>query len=180
MADGNTQSKKVAMAKFGKPHGVKGDIMLYSSTEPEEALFEYGAFFMSDDSIIEIEQYKRHKNGFIVRMAGIDTREKAEVLVNNSLYIDRAGLSDIDDEDSFYIVDLEGLTVQAPDTTAIGVIEAVHNFGAGDIVELRLTATDKTEMVLFTHENFPKVDIAKGYVVCDMPDEIFAQEPAGT
>lgn len=39
--------------------------------------------------------------------------------------------------------------------TALGTVAAMYNFGAGDIIEIKLTAGGK-EMYPFTKQNFPK------------------------
>ena len=46
---------------------------------------------------------------------------------------------------------------------------AVQNYGAGDLLEIRLAGSSKTELVPFTDAAVPEVDIAARRVVVVMP-----------
>jgi 16S rRNA processing protein RimM len=46
----------------------------------------------------------------------------------------------------------------------------VHNFGAGDLIEVRLAGSIKTELVPFTDDAVPEVDIAARRAVVVMPE----------
>jgi 16S rRNA processing protein RimM len=52
---------------------------------------------------------------------------------------------------------------------AFGRIVAVHNFGAGDLIEVALTGTAKTELVAFTAATVPSLDLAGGRAVINLP-----------
>ncbi len=71
----------------------------------------------------------------IARIKGVTTREAAEALTGTKLYLPRARLP-ASDEDEWYHADLVGLAAVDADGAPIGTVVAVHNFGAGDIVEI--------------------------------------------
>jgi 16S rRNA processing protein RimM len=47
-----------------------------------------------------------------------------------------------------------------PDGTPLGEVVAVHNFGAGDVIEVQLAGSLETVLVPFTREAVPEVDVA--------------------
>src|SRR5438046_9938523 len=72
-------------------------------------------------------------------------------------------------EGEFYHADLIGLAAVDPEGKRIGEIVAVQNYGAGDLLEVRLAGSGKTELVPFTQASVPEVDIASGRVMVAMP-----------
>ena len=79
------------------------------------------------------------KDGFIVRFDGVADRNAAEALRNVKLYVERDRLPAAEDGE-FYLADLIGLAAVTPQGEPLGEVIAVHNFGAGDIIELKLAA----------------------------------------
>jgi len=63
-------------------------------------------------------------------------------------------------DDEFYHADLVGLAAVDAQGRRIGEIVAVHNFGAGDLLEIRLTGSAQTDLVPFTEACVPEVDVA--------------------
>ena len=53
--------------------------------------------------------------------------------------------------------------------TASAPLSAVQNYGAGDLLEVRLDGQSVTELVAFTDAFVPVVDIAAGRVVVVIP-----------
>ena len=84
----------------------------------------------------EIEALRPAKDHFVARLAGVADRNAAEKLTNIKLYVPRDRLPPIEDDDTFYHADLIGLAAVTPDGAALGTVTAVHNFGAGDIIEI--------------------------------------------
>ena len=116
-----------------------------------------------------IEALRPAKDHFVVRVAGVDDRDAAETLTNLKLYISRDRLPAIEDDDTFYFADLIGLDAVTPDGAALGKVIAVHNFGAGDLIEIKPAGGGDTTLVPFTDANVPEVDIANGRLVVVPP-----------
>ena len=72
-------------------------------------------------------------------------------------------LPKLDDDDEFYEADLIGLKVCQNDQE-IGTVAGLYNFGAGEIIELKLNATGKLEMLPFTKAYVPEVNVDDGYI----------------
>ena len=173
--DGREQ--RVCVAQIGAAHGLRGGVHLRSFTQDPQAFTQYGPLETEDGSRrLEIDSVKPSKDGFTVRFVGVTRREQAEALRNINLYVDRDRLPAPDDGE-FYFADLIGLAAVTPQGEALGEVIALHNFGAGDIVELKLAADGTTTMLLFDKATVPEVNIAGGTIVVVMPEEIVVQDP---
>ena len=158
---------RVCVGQIGAPHGVRGEVRLRSFTAEPEAIVTYGPLETEDGRILEIESMRPAKNHFVAALAGICDRDAAEGLANVKLYVPRERLPELVETDEFYHADLIGLAVVNKAGELLGVVLAIHNFGAGDLIEVRLDASGKTEMIAFNETNVPIVDIAAGKIVID-------------
>jgi len=73
-------------------------------------------------------------------------------------------------DDEFYHSDLIGLEAVYRDGARLGAVQAVLDFGAGDILEVRMENSKDTVLLPFTAATVPTVDIAAGKIVIDPPD----------
>ena len=103
------------------------------------------------------------------RVQGIKTKEEADALRGTQLYADRARLPHLPD-DEFYHADLIGLAVQDTGGVALGTVQAVHNHGAGDILEISGPGLKSALMVPFTLVAVPTVDLTARRIVVDLPE----------
>ena len=90
------------------------------------------------------------------------------------LFVDRSALP-APEEDEFYLSDLIGLQAVSPNGETLGKVVEVHDFGAGDILEIRL-ANGKTEHFAFTREIFPEIRIAQGEIAFVPPETVSERE----
>jgi 16S rRNA processing protein RimM len=104
----------------------------------------------------------------VARVAGVSDRNGAEALAGTDLYVARAQLPAAEDGE-FYHADLVSLTAIAPDGTEVGRVVGVHNFGAGDLIEVALSGSRRTELIPFTAQYVPEVDLARRIVVVELP-----------
>jgi 16S rRNA processing protein RimM len=166
---------RVCVAQIGAAHGLRGGVHLRSFTEDPEAFARYGPLETEDGSRrLEIDSVKPSKDGFTVRFVGVTRREQAEALRNLNLYADRERLPAAD-ENEFYFADLIGLAAVTLQGDPLGEVVALHNFGAGDIVELKLAPNGETVLFAFDSATVPEVDIAGGRIVVVTPEEIVVQ-----
>lgn len=168
---------RVCVAQIGAAHGLRGGVHLRSFTEHPAAFAQYGALETEDGSRkLEIESVRPSKDGFTVRFIGVTKREAAETLRSAKLYVDRARLP-APEKNEFYHADLIGLEALTPSGEALGEVVAVHNFGAGDILELRL-ASGAAAMFAFDEKTVPQVDVAARRLVIVPPVETIADSNA--
>ena len=117
------------------------------------------------------------RDHLVATLKGVSTREEAERLNGIELYIAREKLPDTD-EDEYYHADLIGLAAVNAAGEPLGKVIAIHNFGAGDIMEIAPPG-GMTMLLPFTNAVVPSVDIAGGRVVIELPPEIEGDEPSG-
>jgi 16S rRNA processing protein RimM len=160
---------RVCLGQIGAAHGVRGEVRLRSFTADPAAIASYGPLESEDGRIFEIETMRPAKDHFVATLAGIADRDAAERLVNIKLYVPRKRLPAPDEPDEFYHADLIGLAVVDRSGQQRGTVIAIHNFGAGDLIEVRPDTGDKTELLPFDEANVPMVDLAAGRIVVDWP-----------
>jgi 16S rRNA processing protein RimM len=164
--------KRICVARIGAAHGTTGEVRLWSFTADPRAIAGYGALTTADGRTIEVASLRTGKEFLIARIAGVTDRNGAERLCNLDLFIPRDRLPP-PAADEFYHTDLIGLTAQDRDGKAFGTVVAVHNFGAGDLLEIAPARGD-TLLLPFTTEVAPEIDIAGGRIVLVPPVELEA------
>jgi 16S rRNA processing protein RimM len=165
VAAGPAKAERICVARVGAAHGVRGEVRLWSFTAEPAAVADYGPFETADGRLIEIEALRPAKDFFVARLKGVADRDAAERLRNAELFVPRARLPAPDDAEEFYHADLIGLDVVDGGGTPLGTVVAMHNFGAGDVIELRPADRRDTVMLPFTHDAVPEIDIVGGRIV---------------
>ena len=107
----------------------------------------------------------------------MDRDDAAERLNGIELYVARDKLPTTD-EDEYYHTDLIGLAAVTAANEPLGRVVAIHNFGAGDIIEIA-PPHGATMLLPFTNAVVPTVDLAAGRVVIELPAEIEGDGPTG-
>src|SRR3977135_4708474 len=131
-----TVTAPICVARIGAAHGVRGAVKLWTFTEDPLAVKQYGPLLTKDGARQFEVTHAREANGYLVAtLKGIATREDAERLNGIELYVAREKLPDTD-EDEYYHADLIGLTAVNAANEPLGRVIAIHNFGAGDIIEI--------------------------------------------
>ena len=162
---------RVCLGQFGAAHGVQGEVRLHSFTADPAAITSYGPLEGEDGRVFEIEAMRPAKDHFVAKIAGVADRNAAELLKNLKLYVPRARLPEPDEPDEFYHADLIGLVVVDRAGEKLGTVVAVHNFGAGDLIEMNPASGGKTQLLPFDDVHVPTVDIAAGKIVVVPPIE---------
>jgi len=162
--------KRILLGRITNAHGLKGEVVVHAFTEHLEAIAEYGPLADTDGQhAIELSIVRVTDKGVIARVSGVNDRTQAEALKGRELWVAREQLPEAEDG-SFYYSDLVGLDAVTPEGSIIGKVVAVQNFGASDLLEIKPTGTRQTELVAFTDDFVPEVDIAGGRVVVIMAD----------
>jgi len=164
---------RVCLGQIGAAHGVRGEVRLRSFTSDPAAIADYGPLETEDGRVLEIETLRPAKDHFVVRLAGIRDRDAASALTNAKLYVPRERLPQTESADEFYHADLIGLAAVDQTGRTLGTVVAIHNFGAGDLIEVKPQAGGNTELVPFDVTHAPEVDIASGRIVIHPPEGMF-------
>jgi 16S rRNA processing protein RimM len=159
---------RVLLGAVAAAHGISGEVKVKTFTASPENLGAYGPVSTEAGralTILRLRPSKSHEA--IVRFDGVNGRNEAERLKGERLYVPRAALPE-PEKGEFYQTDLIGLRVEDAKGAPLGVVAGIHNFGAGDVMEIAL-ADGKSEFVPFTDAYVPLVDIAAGRVVVELP-----------
>jgi 16S rRNA processing protein RimM len=160
---------RVCIAQIGAAHGVRGEVRLKAFTEDPLGVTRYGALESEDGKQrFEIEAARPAKDVLVARLKGVTDRDAAERLKNLRLYVARERLLKPAD-DEFYHADLVGLAAMRANGEAIGTVKAIHNFGAGDLVEIEPAGGGATVIWPFDEATVPVVDLAGGKIVVEPP-----------
>jgi 16S rRNA processing protein RimM len=161
----------ICVARIGAAHGVRGAVKLWTFTEDPLAVKHYGPLTTKDGARqFEVTHVREAKDHLVATIKGVATREDAERLNGIELYIAREKLPETDD-DEYYHADLIGLTAVTTTNEPLGRVVAIHNFGAGDIIEIA-PPHGAALLLPFTHAVVPTVDLKGGRVVIELPQEI--------
>jgi 16S rRNA processing protein RimM len=169
----------ICIARIGAAHGVRGAVKLWTFTEDPLAVQAYGPLVTKDGArSFEVASAREAKGHLVATLKGIATREDAERLNGLELYVAREKLP-ATDQDEYYHADLIGLDAVTAANAPLGRVVAIHNFGAGDIIEI--APPGGASMLLpFTHAVVPSVDLEGRRVVIEVPQEIDGDDPSNT
>jgi 16S rRNA processing protein RimM len=160
-------SPLIILGVIGAPHGVKGEVRVKSSTADPLAIGDYGPVMLPDGRRLKIKSVRPGTEVVIVKLEGINDRNAAEALKFQTLAVPRDKLPP-PDEDDFYHADLIGLRCETAEGAFVGHVTAVHDFGAGNILDIKVEKGPPMTLG-FTKANVPVVDIIGGRLVVVLP-----------
>ena len=164
------EERRVCVGAIAGAFGVRGEVRLKSFCAEPEDVAAYGPLETEDGARrYEVTLVKPVKNGFAARLSGVTTKEQADALRGTRLYAGRDALPALG-EDEFYHADLIGLEVRDTGGTLLGHVRAVHDHGAGDLLEVHGPGLKQTVLLPFTRDVVPTVDLAGGRLVADPPE----------
>jgi len=152
--------------------GLRGQVRIKSFTERPADVAAYGP--LRDESgqrRFHLTVTGRAKGVVLASVEGIGDRDQAEALRGVRLYVERSALPEVETPEEFYHADLIGLGVENLEGYPLGRVRAVHNFGAGDVIEIE-AADGVLLAVPFTKAAVPVVDLEAGRLVVDPPAEV--------
>ena len=173
-----TVQNRVCVGQFAGAHGVRGLVRIRSFTEEPMRVASYGP--------VEDEAGTRHfritaksmaKGGVIAEVEGIGDRDAAQLLNGTRLYVSRDRLPPIEAADEFYQADLIGCAAFDKDGDELGIVHAVHDFGAGILLEVRRTGSEAL-LLPFNEDVVPEIDIQARRIVVDPPAMVGEQGDA--
>ena len=159
-------AERIRIARIGAAHGIRGEVKLWSFTQEPAAVATYGPLESEDGKRrFEIETLRAAKDHFVARLKGVADRDAAEALRNVDLFVPRDRLPPIEESDTFYHADLVGLAAVTADGAAFGAVIALHNIGAGDMIEVAPAAGGEPLLLPFNETTVPTIDLAAKRIV---------------
>lgn len=154
-------------------YGVRGEVRLKSFCAEPGAIAQYAPLLTEDGTrSFSVTLTGTVKGGLAARLGGIGSREEAAAMKGTRLFVPRDRLPALPD-DEFYHADLIGLEVLDTGGAHLGRVRAVHDHGAGDILEILGPGLKAPAMLPFTKDAVPTVDLSVGRIVVDPPAGVF-------
>ena len=160
---------RICVGAIAGAFGVQGEVRLKSFCTNATDIAAYGPLFAADGRSFTVKLTRPVAGGLGARLSGVATKEQADALKGTELFVDRERLPSLPD-DEYYYSDLIGLQVRDTGGAVIGQVTAVHNHGAGDLLEIFLSGPKTALLLPFTIATVPTVDVAGGSVVVDVPE----------
>jgi 16S rRNA processing protein RimM len=190
---------RVTVGRIGRPHGVRGDVVVGVRTDEPELRFARGSRLDTDPvgvGPLTVAGHRWHSGDLLVRFEEIGDRTAAAELGGTWLLVDSAALGALDDPDEFRDGELVGLSVRTVDGTVVGTVADVLHHGQDILVIDPVGAADpagadgvaraaraagvRAEQILipFVKAIVPEVDIAAGVLVIDPPEGLLNLQDA--
>lgn len=153
--------------------GVRGELRIKSFCAIPQDIADYSPFTSEDGAkSFDIKILRPIKNGFAARIPSINNKEDADALKGTRLYVPLDRLPKLPD-DEFYHSDLINLDVYDTGGVKLGHIRAVHDHGAGDLLEVFGPGLKSTVLLPFTKEAVPTIDLDQKRIIADPPAGLF-------
>jgi len=160
----------ILLAAVTGAQGLKGEVKAKLFTATPDALPRYGVLHTKSGRKLKITAFRPAKEGeAVIAFEGVRDRDAAEALKGAELFIDRAALPQ-PDEDEFYHADLIGLEVRDSEGRVLGKVNALHNFGASDVLEFVRADGDSVHLA-FTRETVPVINVTEGFIIVAVPED---------
>lgn len=162
-------TQMICVGVLSGSYGVRGEMRVKSFCANPADLDTFDPLYTEDGTQeFKLALIGQIKNGFSARIVGVDTKEQADALRGTQLFVTRAQMPEVG-EDEYYYSDLIGLNVVDTGGTAIGDVILVSNHGADDLLEVRLQGSSDTALIPFTKACVPTVDLSAKRIVIDPP-----------
>ncbi|MDO4909453.1 MAG: ribosome maturation factor RimM [Corynebacterium sp.] len=158
---------EVMIGRVVKPHGIRGELAVESTTDTPEERFYVGAVLRGrqtgKERELTIKTLRVHKGRLLLTFEEIPNRNEAETLRGMKFWAEP-----IYEEDGFYDHELEGLEVRENDNV-IGTVTGVLHMPAGEILEVKLI-DEKEVLIPFREEIVPEVNVDEGWLLITPPE----------
>lgn len=159
------------IAHITSAHGIRGEVKLACFLNNPNDITRYNPLTTKQGKAYTIRITGRAKDHLMAALDGITDRNAAELLRGTELFADSAKLPP-KSENEYFVRDLIGLTAILKDGTTIGSVTALHNYGAGDIIEIK---TENEEILLPFKAPFVG-DIVEGKITVQLPEYVGEKE----
>ena len=161
------RTDKVLVGVITGAHGIRGEVKLRSFTADPAAIASYSPLETAKAVKIEIMKLWPQKDGFLAILKGVTDRNAAEALRGTELFVARTRLPEPED-DEVYVHDLIGLAVHLADGSLLGEIVDVADYGAGDLIDVKLEGRKDTVLIPFADQYV--LETAEDRIVVDLPE----------
>ncbi len=162
---GNLMEKILELGKVVNTHGIRGEVKIQPWCD-DPMIFDELEYIYIGGKRFEIIRSRLHKNCVIVALEGVPDINAAELLRNQVVTVEREMLGELP-EGTYYIADLEGLTVKTVDDQVLGTISEVIKTGSNDVYVLDCPGR-KPILIPVIDQVVKEVNIEDGYVLVEL------------
>ena len=168
MNKGKDLSGRVLVGKIVRAHGIKGDVYIHPFSDNPNRFDVGNQIELQDGSKMKITASAKHatKNLYRIHFENVDTRNDAELLIGQNVYVDEKDLPELK-EDEFYIFQIIGLDVYDMDGRHLGVVKDLMPTGGIDVLRIYKVGKRKELLVPFAKEFIREIDLENGKIVID-------------
>jgi 16S rRNA processing protein RimM len=163
---------QIIVGRIGRPHGVRGEVVVGVRTDDPESRFAVGARLATGDDArvgsLTVAATRWQSGELIVRFKGVGDRTAAGELTGTWLSVDSETLESLDDPNEFRDHELIDLTVRTVGGEVVGVVADVLHHGQ-DLLAISPAAGAGEILVPFVRAIVTEVDVRGGVVVIDPP-----------
>ena len=161
------ENNLIFIGVVGNAKGLKGNVQINYFAKDLNKFKSYKYFYVGKKKEkLNIQKHIISGDNFSLKFFDINSREEAESLKNKDLFIEFKQLRKLDDE-SWYHSEIVGLSVETMKGNLVGEVKAIYNFGAGDIIEIKLIS-GKIEMIPFTKDFVQEIKINNKLIIKEM------------
>lgn len=171
MTQSSDTDKKICLGVIVGSHGVHGRVKIKAYTQDPKNVGAYGPVETAQGSF-PIKVTGVSKGVVIAALDGVRDRTQSDAMRGVSLFVSREALGEDKEEDSFFHADLVGLRAMLASGELVGEVVGVHDFGAGDLLEIKLV-DGRLELMPFTKDNVPEIRFDARDMVIDPPAGLF-------
>lgn len=169
-----SDERLIVVGQIAGAFGVKGEARVRSFTDDPEACFSYGPLVDEKGAVVLTPLKARPLN----QDYGVTTKEQRqredwEALKGTLLHVSRAAMPATEDNE-FYVADLVGMDVVHADGRPLGKVKAIHNFGAGDLVEIA-PPSGPAFLLPFNDPVFPEINLAARRLTASPQEELLPE-----
>ena len=157
----------IVVGKIFSVHGVRGEVKVFSFTDPIENLLGYRNWTLRREGIVkqvELVSGRSTQKDLVVKLKGLDDRDEARLLSGYEICIPRSLLPDLT-ADEYYWYQLEGLSVINQDEQLFGKVDHLLETGANDVLVVKPCAgslDDRERLLPYTEQCVLKIDLVAG------------------
>lgn len=167
-----TAEDLVVLGKIVSVHGVKGDVKVYSFTDPISNVLDYRRWTLRrDNEVKQVEVASGRLQGkvLVAKLKGLDDREVARTYAGFEICVARSELPELSD-DEFYWYQLEGLKVIDQAGQLLGKVDHLFETGANDVVVVKPctgSLDDRERLLPYTEQCVLSIDLSAGEMQVD-------------
>lgn len=162
----------IVLGKIFSVHGVRGEVKVYSFTDPLDNVLDYPRWTLTrDGEVKQVEVASGRVQGkfLVVKLKGLDDRNVARTYAGFEIRVPESELPELE-EDEFYWHQLEGLSVINQDGQLLGKVDHLLETGANDVMVVKPctgSLDDRERLLPYTEQCVQAIDLDAGEMRVD-------------